>query len=355
MAKAFRWLLALVALLPLVSVLPAAAVDVDTLQAHAWENVYQDGDMLIITSYELPLAGWQNSTYMADDTCADEDDIEDACYTSLLPGAASLTLYDDAGDLVASRPIPRINFGIAANYLCAQGSSTCQGQNASVITFGSALVLSCVSPPAGTPGENCVGVQWHDTTSTTLEESIRGAVGDMLTNIEHEMSLPQGSLINQDGAATLAGAVFPIEAFVLLPQIAPSLFQLSTQAGGIAVGAIPTPNPVTGAVAQGNTAAAGNLRTSMNSFGTLIGLGNTTMAGWIFGAMFTLLGAAVIYVAALMFVRTAAQQAVGLGAAYLVCMVGYTLGWLHPTILFGATALLVLFGLPRLVGKGIPQ
>mgnify|MGYP006405769393 CR=1 FL=1 len=126
-------------------------------EAHGFQHLINEGDMLILVRYELPKADWRIDAadvavatatapfvpYMEEATCIDNDEenLLDLCYTSLLSGVAINTFYDGphlSSTLLRSRTLPRVGDGISAVYF-GTGHS---------ITFGDPTYEACVEGSA---------------------------------------------------------------------------------------------------------------------------------------------------------------------------------------------------------------
>lgn len=214
-----------------------AIVDVEIFEASAYQNMVELGDMLVLVRYELPVADWQNSTYMNDATCEDSADFVDPCFISLLQGVALQTFYSGpaaTGTLQSVRQLPRVGHGLSAVYLAAGHG----------LTFGDTTFETCVegSPSVFSPiPQACITIQWN--TSATVAATPAIIEPDLLIisgNLEQAAEQAKNTFVNID-KITQTGMIFVREAFPAMVLIVPSAFFIGT--ADVFVDFAPTPGP----------------------------------------------------------------------------------------------------------------
>lgn len=193
----------------------AAAPLITIAEAHAFEHVVEADDLLVLIRYNLPVADWQNTTYMDDFTCADNNNVQDPCFTTLRNGAAFLRLYNGV-PVVSEGLMPRIGGGLNAVYLPAGHG----------VTFGDAGVSICVEGViVPTPTQTCASsITWHSTASVTATKTLlTSLMPTIVVNLQQQMNKPKNNYVNLD-KITQIGAVFATEAFSPMPLVAPDAF-----------------------------------------------------------------------------------------------------------------------------------
>lgn len=200
--------------------------DILVYEAHAFRNVVEEDDLLVLIRYQLPTADWQNATYMVEPTCTDENDITDRCYTSLVDGAAQQTLKDDTGAVVTARDIPRIRNGLSALRLCGPGSTDCLGQDAGLITWGDPDAETCLLGPSSLSPqpETCVSIIWHDSDSIADNvDVLLPVLQAVMLNLEREDDVTKNSYVSNN-LITEVGSSFAREALTGIILIVPEAF-----------------------------------------------------------------------------------------------------------------------------------
>jgi len=333
---------------------------VSVLEAQGFQNVYQQGDVLILLRYQLPIADWQNTSRMQQPICSGatspgtpaittdvREAIQDQCLTSLIRGMATMVTKDDTGTPIAGSDFPRISFGLVGNYFCAPGADplVCTGPNATSVNFGSALMQACVDGPTTvTPRpEGCLSIHWNASADVASTANILGqAVVSMMNKIEAAMNLQHNTLI-ANKVITTTGAIFAQEAFPAMPRVTPSYFSVATTS--ISPGFLPgTPNPLTGLPAQQLIAQNSPTFQSLQKVGAQFGAG----AG--------LIGFAIAFVVGLLvFIGVTARSGIsnsapiGIGAVFLVFLMAGVLGWVPYAIIYSIAVLVMTLGMFRIM------
>lgn len=230
-----RWLVAIIAAVvgavvvavPSVFAQAVTPVTMNLNEAQAFTNVAQQGDLLVLIRYELPLDEWQTTTpaFMSDVDCVDDEAPRDSCYTSLVSGIALHTMYDndpdDGGLLLGSRTLPRIGHGLSGLYFAPGHGITPSSLDVQTCIEGSATVFSPVP-------QTCITLQWNVTTD--LAETRTDAPA---TLIQMALNLDDASdyafrMIDQNLISDF-GVIFFTEAFGVFLKAVPGAFVLGVE------------------------------------------------------------------------------------------------------------------------------
>jgi hypothetical protein len=245
--KAFRntaqraLLVVAVAVAALATMAPIANPTMTLEEAHGFQHLINEGDMLIFIRYHLPKDSWRVDSVddplnplMEKADCHDgnENDPLDLCWTSLLPGAVTQTFYDGpqaSGTLTANRTLPRISHGLAAVYIGAGHS----------LTFGDTTYVTCIEGSATlfSPRTiDCDTLLWHPITDTDSDglfiDDAPSQNADALVQIaaalQDDMPGRQETLIT-NGLITLMGTIYFLEAFSNISAAMPDAFLIGKQ------------------------------------------------------------------------------------------------------------------------------
>lgn len=215
-------------------------------EAHGFQHLITEGDMLILVRYELPKADWrvdaadvalQTSTapfaaYMEEGSCIDNDEenLLDLCYTSLLSGVAINTFYNGphlSSTLLRSRTLPRVGDGISGVYF-GTGHS---------ITFGDPTYEACIEGSAtlfSPKTADCDNLLWHNVATSTAYPTIMeasratnaSALVSIALNLQQTIPGRQEALVVND-YITPTGAIFFKESYTNIVLSAPGAFAAS--------------------------------------------------------------------------------------------------------------------------------
>jgi len=213
-------------------------------EALGMQHLIEEGDMLIIVRYELPKTAWRvdagddpDDPFMEEAACfeADERDLLDLCWTSLLSGVASHTFYDGdqdgtpAANLVRQRTLPRIGHGISGVYI-GTGHS---------LTFGNTSYETCLEGAAATFNPRtvaCTTIVWNTITDTDgdgifIDDApAQNAVTfqDLANNLGGDLP-GRAEAVVTNNLITPVGVIFFSEAFSNAVRSAPAAFAVSEQ------------------------------------------------------------------------------------------------------------------------------
>lgn len=240
-------LLVLVAVVLALGLQPAFAANpvIHVSEAHAFRNVLESDDLLVIIRYELPVSDWRSATYMYDHTCDDEDDYSDNCWISLYRGVAQHILYDGPQATGVARALQtpgRVGHGLSGLYLEAGHGLTWGDSTYETCLEGDALTFTPV------PYE-CSTLSWH--TSATVADT-PGVMDDYLIqmglNLEEQFPRPVNTFVD-GGKITNTGDVFFREAFTYIMSTVPDAFWTSVTRGTTTdVAGTPTPSALSSAI-----------------------------------------------------------------------------------------------------------
>lgn len=315
----------------------AQSVTITPVEAHGYENVVEEGDVLIVLAYILPLASWQNTTYLNDATCDNAQDVIDPCYTSLISGVATQVFRDSGGLIIGSRDLPRIWYGMSGNYFCAPDSDACAIAPPVSLSFGDTSSLACILGPSSISPqpEACLTVQWH--TTSTVEETaaiLPDVIVPMIQNIQTGMALPPRTLINAQ-LITQTGAIFAQEAFPWMPVVAPDMFTVAVSKATPNFNP-PTPGPNSIGAQQQEAQSTGVFQ-SFDGFG---------LAGNVVAVMLSLILMMIVFVYFIIIFRNDVPDKglAGASGAFLMCLVCVRLGWWPVAAFFMVMAIMILLG-----------
>ena len=205
-------------------------------EAHAFEHLLNEGDMLILIRYDLPAESWRGDSgddptapLMEEADCHDgnQNDPLDLCWTSLVPGAVTQTFYNGpqaSASLMANRTIPRISHGVAALYI-GPGHS---------LAFGDTTYEACIEGSATlfSPRTiDCDRPLWHTVTDTDGDGAFlddapaqnADALIQVAAALQDAMPGRQETLIT-NGLITPLGTLYFQEAFSNIVSAMPQAF-----------------------------------------------------------------------------------------------------------------------------------
>ena len=211
------------------------------LEAHGFQHLIAEGDILILVRYELPKDDWRVDSgdssfhpYLEEATCfeANEGNLLYRCWTSLLSGVATQTFYDGSqasGFLTGNRNLPRIGHGLSAIYI-GSGHS---------LTFGNTTYETCVEGSAtlfSPRTVDCDTLLWH----TVVDADSDGAFLDDAPAFNDNILVQIGANLEEatpgrvgqyvsNARITPMGSLFFSEAFTGIPLAAPEAFQIGAQ------------------------------------------------------------------------------------------------------------------------------
>ncbi len=215
-------------------------------EAHGFQHLIDEGDLLILVQYSLPKAVWRvdqadvsadTSTapffaYMEEGDCidSDEENLLDLCYTSILSGAAIHTFYGGAqasSTLLRSRTAPRVGDGVSAVYFGTGHSLTFGDTTYETCIEGSATLFSPVV-------RECDTLLWHPISTSTANPTVMqaaratnaSALVSIALNLQSRIAGRQEALVVNNFIAP-TGAIFFKEGYTNIVEAAPAAFAAS--------------------------------------------------------------------------------------------------------------------------------
>lgn len=267
------------------------APTLNTNSANCFQNIVEDGDIYCLMRYELPTfvtatpppispEAW--CAELVDQDGCTADPVEPSNETSLITGAAFVTLYQNCGvdcttgTLESQVRTPRINHALGGAYL-APGHA---------VTFGDVTVNGCVESSTTlftVASQDCIPVTWSVATSD--QASQRTALGTQLAgdlvSIESNRNLSLFSYVSNN-LITSAGRILSVEALSVMDQIIPERFQAASFDSQDEAFATPT-----GSLALQDSldakAGAADISTAFDNLGTsVLGISGGAMATILF-------------------------------------------------------------------------
>ena len=308
-----------------------AIVDVTIFQADAYRHVAETGDLLVLVRYELPIADWQNATYMADATCDDANDFSDTCFTRLNQGVALQVFYSAAHDAAgvsqfSVRPVPRVGHGLSAVYLAAGHT----------VTWGAAAYETCIEGSSTTFNpvpHSCLTINWRDSTGINNTPAVMDEnLVQMMLNIQSILDQPINTFVNAD-KITSTGSIFPREAFPSIQNVVPQSFFAGVEQAFEAFDPPTGPGSLETSTTGAATASAfyTNLDTATQEY---FGISVRTL-----GAMGTMIIAISLAIGGMWATR---DVSVSLLMAAMVVPVGWYLNFIDTAALWTAMAIVVI-------------
>ncbi len=189
-------------------------------------------DMLLLLRYELPKEDWRADDsgvgkFMQEIACVDgdENNILDLCYTSLVTGMVSASMYSGphaTAILENTRPLQRIDHALSALYFPASSS----------LTFGNTSYEVCLEPSVtifAPATQICRSVTWNASTSFANAQTVNAEVIKTM-GADLGAALPGLSRnITANGRIASVGSIYFSESFSGLTVAAPDAFTVSTQ------------------------------------------------------------------------------------------------------------------------------
>lgn len=326
--------------------------------AYGFQNVVEHGDVLVMVNYRLDEDTWRTADYMLDHTCEDIFDYADPCYTSLRSGAAKQTLRAANGDLLSSRNLPRITYGLSSVYLCAPDSDSCAGRSAAELgTYGDSAIETCIVGPTTVdpqPSTCETAIDWkHSQTVEQTIAQITAVIIHELDVITTGLSAPNTDLVD-GGTITAKGSIFAREAFPLVVFVAPEAFHSGTLEVIQSFDATAPHTAITGSM----TAITNDARSSgRNAYLLFEELGDRIgVSGQVLGTLFTLTLAALVFAWVTIGMGAGIPNAplLGLGGGLLIVFGGFFLGLVNPAPLFVAMTVVSIIGAAHWVRNQVP-
>ena len=217
---------------------PVESPPVILAESHVMESFVQEGDLIVMIRYELPLENWQfdqatttadqvvTTPYMQRATCEDDNPelISGLCYTSIFSGIAMQNVYNGKSStdpIVGSRTLPRIGHGISALYfppghdLETDNLLTCLSTSSTLFT---------------NPANECQPPEQHPLPENADRFEREKINGDVMANIanalDNEWPL-RGLGVLANGNLTPFVAILFYEATPFAPRAAPSVFAMA--------------------------------------------------------------------------------------------------------------------------------
>ena len=275
-----------------------AAPEVFNNEARAFRNVAQDGDLLVLMRYELPISDANGVSdawclYLENDVGCDGTPAIPENPANILPDTVTTSFYTDclvtgpgvidcsAGQLELQERTPRIDHALSGAYFNTGHTIVWQDPTAAI----------CVETIEATfaPQElECRQPVWNAAALDT--ESQQAELGEgllvMLRNIETERADPINSIVNSSNLVTDNGRVFALEAFNVMALIVPEVFQAASR---------------TVAEAFATPTGEGALQGSLDADNVLFVADWTTIANHYFGMPFRNVTFGITLVAAIFF------------------------------------------------------
>ena len=340
------FVIALVLISTVVISSPAAATGgpaptLNTNSANCFRNIIEDGDIYCLMRYQLPtFVTATPPPVSAEAWCAElvdqdgctSDPVEPTNETSLITGAAFVTLYQNCGvdcstgTLESQVRTPRINHALGGSYLAAGHG----------VTWGDPTVNGCVESSATlftVTSRDCLPVIWNAAASdeSTQRTELGAALVGNLVSIESNRNLSLYSYVSNN-LITRAGRILSVEALSVMDQIIPERFQAASFRSQDTAFATPTGILPLQASLDAKAAAA-PISTAFTNLGT-------SVFGISGGAFATILFVTFAVAAFAWFFAKTKSLPMGTTAAATVAMVGiYTRGPTVSVIAVGAVGI----------------
>ena len=323
------------------------------IEAYGFENVLELDDRLILIRYELPLEDsvgpvWQTDTtanqyptaFMRDASCADADNLKDACYTSLRTGMVLHTMYDGVRGgtgvtQVGIRSAPRIGDGVSAIYIRAgHGLAPVGAPSASYETCLEGSATTFILPTYSSRPIECANPLWIPTTSVLDKDSMVTILVSMMQNVQDDLDWPVNSFVDQS-VITETGSIMPKEAFSAIASAAPRAFYAAIQQPWTDVNIVPTPTALD--ITVETNAQAGRIYQAFDGAGAQY-FGTTAQ---VLGGIGFVAFALVVIMAVGMWTRSITYGSI---LGMLVLITGMFAGVINVAIVFGLISILLVLG-----------